>query len=300
MRVVYAFIAEEQADPCCPWSVTEMCRVLTVSRSGFYDWLERPPSTLEATDTQLAVEIEAIWECSAHTYGAPRAHRWLARQGFHVSRKRVARIMREHGWEGESGRRKVRTTIVDRGATAAADLVRRDFNPTEPDRTWVGDITYLRTGEGWLFLATVIDLFSRRVIGWSVAAHMRTSLVSDALRMAVATRGGTVDGVVFHSDRGRQYTSAEFGSLCSELGVVQSMGATGVCWDNAAAESFFGTLKRELANRRHWDTRAQARRDLIRWIEGWFNTRRLHSSIDYNTPIEHEDLYYRHGDGIAA
>jgi len=297
---IYSFIAEEQATDDNDWTIAEMCRVLEVSRSGFYDWQCRPRSKHEVTDAMLAVEIEAIWECSDRTYGAPRVHRWLRKQGFRVGRKRVARIMRVNGWEGESGRRRIRTTVVDRGATAASDLVGRDFNPTEPDRTWAGDITYLRTGEGWLFLATVIDLFSRRVIGWSVAAHMRTELVADALKMAVATRGGTVAGVVFHTDRGSQYTSAEFGELCEQLGVTQSMGATGVCWDNAAAESFFGTLKRELANRRRWETRADARRDLIRWIEGWYNGRRMHSTLDYNSPIETEDLYYRRGDGIAA
>jgi transposase InsO family protein len=250
----------------------------------------------------LAIEIEAIWECSDRTYGAPRVHRWLLKQGFFVGRNRVARIMAINGWEGETGRRKVRTTIVDRGATAADDHVRRDFNPAGPDVVWCGDITYLRTGEGWLYLATVIDLFSRRVIGWSVANHMRTELVADALKMAIATRGGSVDaGVVFHTDReSGQYTSAEFGELCDHHGVVQSMGATGVCWDNAAAESFFGTLKREHANRRRWATRADARRDLIRWIEGWFNARRLHSSIDYNSPIDYEAMFNRRGDGIAA
>ena len=296
---VYSFIAEEQADPNSGWSVAEMCRTLGVSRSGFYDWQHRPPSDRELGDRQLAVEIEAIWECSDRTYGAPRTHRWLRKQGFRVGRKRVARIMAVNGWEGESGRRRVRTTTVDRAATAADDVVRRDFNPPAPD-TWCGDITYLRTGEGWLFLATVIDLFSRRVIGWSAAAHMRTDLVADALTMAVATRGGTVTGVVLHTDRGSQYTSAAFGQLCSELGVTQSMGATGVCWDNAAAESFFGTLKRELAHRRRWATRADARRDLMRWIEGWFNPRRLHSSLNYTSPTEIEDRYYRRGDGIAA
>ena len=301
---IYSFIAEEQADneAGCGrgWSISEMCRTLDVSRSGFNDWVKREPSTRAVTDATLATEIEAIWICSDRTYGAPRIHRWLRKQGFRVGRKRVARIMRANGWEGETGRRKVRTTIVDRGAKAAEDRVRRDFNPPAPDKTWAGDITYLRTGEGWLFLSTVIDLYSRRVIGWSVAEHMRTDLVADALGMAVATRGGRVDGVVFHSDRGSQYTSRDFGELGDRLGVVQSMGATGVCWDNAAAESFFGTLKRELANRRRWATRADARRDLIRWIEGWFNTRRLHSSIDYRSPIEHENLYYRRGDGIAA
>ena len=297
---IYSFIAEEQADPRSDWSVAEMCRVLGVSRSGFYDGQDRPPSDRELGDRQLAVEIEAIWECSDRTYGVPRTHRWLRKQGFRVARKRVARIMRERDWEGESGRRRVRTTIVDRAAAAAGDLVGRDFNPAAPDTTWCGDITYLRTGEGWLFLATVIDLFSRRVIGWSAAAHMRTELVAGALQMAVATRGGAVNGVVFHTDRGSQYTSAGFGALCEKLGVAQSMGATGVCWDNAAAESFFGTLKRELANRRRWATRADGRRDLMRWIEGWFNTRRLHSTLDYNSPLETEDLYYRRGDGIAA
>jgi transposase InsO family protein len=290
VTAVYSFIAEEKADPESTWSAAEMCRTLGVSRSGFCDWESRPPSNRELSDRQLAAEIEAIWECSARTYGVPRVQRWLGRQGFFVSRKRVARIMRANGWEGESGRRRVRTTIVDRNATAAGDLVGRDFNPTAPDVTWCGDITYLRTGEGWLYLATVIDLYSRRVIGWSVAAHMRTELVADALRMAVATRGGSVEGVVFHSDRGSQYTSAAFGALCETLSVHQSMGATGVCWDNAAAESFFGTLKRELAYRQRWATRAEARRALIRWIEGWFNSRRLHSTLEYRSPIEYEHM----------
>ena len=297
---IYSFIAEEQATNNNGWSIAEMCRTLVVSRSGFYDWQNRPPSQRAVTDAMLAIEIEAIWECSDRTYGTPRIHRWLRKQGFEVGRKRVARIMAINGWEGETGRRKIRTTVVDRGATAASDLVGRNFNPTEPDHTWCGDITYLRTGEGWLFLATVIDLFSRRVIGWSVADHMRTELVSNALTMAVATRGGHTDGVVFHTDRGSQYTSEQFGQLCDEHGVTQSMGAIGVCWDNSVAESFFGTLKRELANRRRWDTRADARRALIRWIEGWYNSTRLHSTIDYNSPIEHENLYYRRGDGIAA
>ncbi len=297
---IYSFIAEEQANNSI-WAICEMCRVLGVSRSGFYDWQDRGPSDRELSDRRLAIEIEAIWECSDRTYGAPRVHRWLLKQGFTVGHNRVARIMAVNGWEGETGRRKVRTTIVDRGATAAEDRVKRNFNPSTPDTIWCGDITYLQTGEGWLFPATVIDLFSRRVIGWSVADHMRTELVANALDTAVGTRGGHVAaGVVFHSDRGSQYTSADFGELCDHHGVVQSMGATGVCWDNAAAESFFGTLKREHANRRRWATRADARRDLMRWIEGWYNQRRLHSSIDYNSPIDHEAIFNRHGDGIAA
>lgn len=297
MRALCTFIAEEQATPTNtddPWSVAEMCRTLEVSRSGYYDWVDRAPSKRELTDRLFEVEIEAIWECSGRTYGVPRVTAWLRKQGFAVSANRVRRLMRRNGWEGESGRAKVRTTIVDRGAKAASDHVKRDFNPTAPDVVYCGDITYLRTGEGWLYLATVIDLFSRRVIGWSVAAHMRTELVADALNMAAATRGGGIDGVIFHSDRGSQYTSAEFAELCGDLGVTQSMGATGVCWDNAAAESFFGTRKRELAHKRTWVTRAEARRDLIRWIEGWFNPRRLHSTLGYRSPIETETDWYLH------
>lgn len=294
---------QEQATPTDtdkPWTVAEMCRTLEVSRSGYYNWVNREPGQRELTDRLLEVEIEAIWECSGRTYGVPRVTAWLRKQGFPVSAKRVARLMRRNGWAGETGRSKVRTTVVDPGAKAASDHVKRDFNPIAPDVVWCGDITYLRTGQGWLYLATVIDLYSRRVIGWALAAHMRTGLIEDALKMAVATRGGQVAGVIFHSDRGSQYTSTDFGILCAKHGVIQSMGATGVCWDNAAAESFFGTLKRELAHKRRWVTRADARRDVIRWIEGWFNPHRLHSTLGYNTPIEHENLYYRRGDGIAA
>jgi len=298
VTAVYSFIAEEKADSSCPWGVAEMCRTLGVSRQGFYDWQSRPPSDHQVTDRLLAAEIEAIWECSDRTYGAPRVHRWLRRQGYRVSRKRVARIMREHDWVGVSGRRRPRTTIVDKTARAAEDLVARNFNPAAPDLTWAGDITYIATGEGWLYLATVIDLFSRRVIGWGVADHLRTPLVSSALEMAVATRGGHVDGVVFHSDRGCQYTSGEYRQLCERLAVTQSMGATGICFDNSPAEAFFASLKRELVHRRRFATRAEARREIIRWIEGWYNARRLHSSIAYMTPNEKEAAWQT--DRLAA
>jgi transposase InsO family protein len=197
---LYSFVAGEKADPRSRWSVAEMCRVFEVSRSGFYDWEDRGPSGRELSDAVLAVEIEAIFIASDETYGAPRVHAWLVRQGFQVGHNRVARIMAEHDWVGEMGRRKVRTTIADKTATPSKDLVRRAFNPAGPDRTWCGDITYVDTGEGWLYLATVIDLFSRRVIGWALADHMRAELVCSALAMAVATRGGQVDGVIFHSD----------------------------------------------------------------------------------------------------
>jgi transposase InsO family protein len=168
-----------------------------------------------------------------------------------------------------------------------------DFNPPAPNVTWAGDITYVRTWEGWLFCAVVLDLYSRRVIGWALADHLRASLVGDALEMAIATRSGQdVTGVVFHSDRGCQYTSREFAELCEQHHVVQSMGATGICWDNAAAESFFATLKRELVHRHAWATRTHAKRAIVRWIEGWYNPRRLHSAIDYLTPNEKENEWH--------
>jgi transposase InsO family protein len=285
---LYSFIAEEKADPQSPWSVTEMCRVLEVSRSGFYGWESRPPSDRELSDAALAVEIEAIFVASGETYGSPRVHRWLRRQGFRVARKRVARIMREQGFVGQMGRARVRTTVPDPAAKPSVDLVNRDFAPSAPDRTWAGDVTYIATGEGWLYLATVIDLYSRRVIGWSLADHLRTELVANALTMAIATRGGAVDGVIFHSDRGSQYTAGDYRRLCADARVRQSMGGTGVCWDNAPAESFFATLKRELVHRYRWLTRADARRAIVRWIEGWYNASRLHSSLDYRTPLEAE------------
>jgi transposase InsO family protein len=201
---VYRFIAGEKATSECSWSVAEMCRVLGVSRSGFYDWARHEPSAHDLDDAALAFEIQAIWEASDRTYGSPRAHRWLRKHGFRVARKRVARIMRVNGWVGETPRRSFKTTTPDTHAAPAPDLVARDFNPAAPNVTWAGDITYVRTWEGWLFCATVIDLYSRRVIGWALADHLRASLVGDALTMAVATRGGDVNGVIFHSDRGCQ------------------------------------------------------------------------------------------------
>jgi putative transposase len=288
VTAVYSFIAEERANSNCPWSVTELCRVLEVSRSGFYDWEVHRPSEREVSDALLAEEIEAVFVCSARTYGAPRVHAWLARQGYRVGRKRVARIMREKGFVGEIGRRRVRTTIADKAALPSLDLLGRNFNPATPDQAWAGDITYIATGEGWLFLATVIDLFSRKVIGWALASHMRAELACDALRMAIATRGGNVKGVIFHSDRGCQYSSADYRKLCSENGIRQSMGATGICWDNAAAEAFFASLKRELVNRYRWLHRADVRLAIVRWIEGWYNARRLHSTLQFRTPNEAE------------
>ena len=221
---VYRFIAEEKATPECPWTVAEMCRTLEVSRSGFYDWARRAPCAREVDDATLAVEIEAIWEASDRTYGSPRVHRWLRRQGFQVSRKRVARIMRTNGWVGESPQRSFKTTTPDKAAVPAPDLVARNFNPTAPDVTWAGDITYVRTWEGWLFCATVIDLYSRRVIGWALADHLRASLVGDALEMAVATARWS-----------RRRCDLPLRSWLSNQ--VQSVDATPACWSERRCSS---------------------------------------------------------------
>lgn len=286
---VYSFIAEEKADPQSSWPVAELCRVMEVSRSGFWDWERRGPSDREVSDAALAVEIEAVFLASNETYGAPRVHAWLTRRGFEVGHNRVARIMAERGWVGQVGRRKgPRTTVADKSAAPSADLVDRQFDPAAPNVVWAGDITYLPTDQGWLYLATVIDLFSRRVIGWALADHMRAELVGDALGMAIATRGGQVEGVIFHSDRGCQYTSGAYRQLCEAASVRQSMGATGICWDNAAAEAFFGSLKKELVHRYRWLERADARLAVVAWIEGWYNARRLHSTLGYRTPLEAE------------
>jgi len=186
----------------------------------------------------------------------------------------------------------VRTTTPAPTSPAIPDRVHRDFTAPAPDVLWVGDITYVRTWEGWLYLATVLDVFARRVIGWAVADHLRASLVCDALRMAVATRGGTVDGVIFHSDRGSQYTSAEFRALCEAHGVQQSMGRTGVCWDNALAESFLATYKLELIELASWPTRARARTATVHWIEAVYNRQRRHSAIDMLSPVDYEGRYW--------
>jgi transposase InsO family protein len=221
-------------------------------------------------------------------YGAPRVHAELRRRGHQHGRKRVARLMRQAGLKGRAARRWKKTTIPDPAAAARADRIRRDFtaDATNLNSRWCGDITYIRTWEGWLFLATVIDIASRRVVGYAMADHLRTELISAALANAVAARD-PAPGVIFHSDRGRQYTSASFADLAGDYQVVLSLGRTGQCWDNALAESFFGSLKGELIDLEAWPTRASARRAVVEYI-GWYNGTRLHSTLSYRSPAEFE------------
>jgi transposase InsO family protein len=274
------------------YSVAPLCRIAQVSRTAYYEWQDRQPSQRERDDAAWTATIRAIHTASDGQYGVPRVLAELQAQGHDVGRKRVARLMKAAGLRGRRPPRWVRTTTPEPTPPAIPDLVHGQFEAPAPDVLWVGDITYIRTWEGWLYLATVIDVFSRRVIGFSLAGHMRASLVCDALTMAVATRGGDVAGVIFHSDRGSQYSSAEFRALCDVHGVKRSMGKTGVCWDNALAESFFATYKLELIEPRSWPTRARTRTATVHWIEAVYNRKRRHSAIDMMSPVDYEDRYW--------
>ena len=283
---VHPFIeAEKQAGH----SVKRACELLKVSRAAFYARRNGRPGPRAVRDAELTEKITEVHDRSHGTYGAPRVHAVLHRQGEECGRRRIARLMRGAGLQGRHRRRRQPTTVPDPQAGARPDLIVRNFAPDPGglDARWCGDITYVATGEGWLYLATVIDIASRRVVGWSTADHLRTDLVADALRSACRRRRPTRP-VIFHSDRGCQYTSQQFASLATELDVSLSVGRTGQCWDNALAESFFATIKRELLDTTHWPSRAAARTAIFDFIEGWYNLHRLHSSLGYRSPAEYE------------
>ena len=263
-----------------------MCRVLGVSPSGYYAWRRREPSARSVSDAQLTALIGQVHMWSRGTYGVPRMVRELRARGPHVNRKRVARLMREAGWQGVSRRQSVRTTRRDRDAPAAPDLVDRDFTASGPDALWVADITYVPTGSGFLYLAVVLDAWSRRVVGWAMASHLRAKLVVQALDMALRQRRPA--GVIHHSDQGCQYSSLAFGRRCREAGVRPSTGSVGDCYDNALCESFFATLECELLDRRCFPTHAVARREIFDYIEAWYNRHRRHSALNYESPMNFE------------
>ena len=266
--------------------IATMARVLGVSPSGFYAWRQRERSARERSDEALTARVRAIHEHSRGSYGAPRIQAELAEQGLPVSRKRVARVMRQAGLAGVSRRKGPRTTRRDAQARPAPDLVEREFHADAPDRLWVADITYVPTLAGFLYLAIVLDVFSRRVVGWAMAGHLRTELVLDALDMAVEQR--RPGSVIHHSDQGCQYTSFAFGERCRRWGVVPSMGSVGDCFDNAMAESFFATLECELLDRTHFHDHHQARRAIFEFIEGWYNPHRRHRGLGQQSPIAFE------------
>ena len=271
------------------WPIAMMARLLRVSTSGYYAWLVREPSKQACSDAQLLSRIRTLHASSRGTYGAPRIHAQLAREGMRVGRKRVARLMRMAGLCG-AGRRPWKITTRQRaGARRAPDLVHRHFSAEAANVLWVADATYVRTGEGFLYLAVVLDVFSRRIVGWAMSNHLHTELMLRALNMALLQR--RPEHVIHHSDQGCQYTSIAFGRRCREAGVLPSMGTAGDCFDNAMCESFFGTLESELLNREHFDTHEQARQRIFWFLEAWYNTRRLHSSLGYRSPLEFEDLH---------
>ena len=270
--------------------VATLCRVLGVSPSGYYAWRNRPVSARARANAALSARLQALHARSRGTYGAPRLRAELAAQGARVSRKRVARLMRAAGLVGVSRRKAFHTTVRDRDAPSIPDLVQRDFTAPAPNRLWVADITYIPTWTGFLYLAVVVDAFSRRVVGWAMALHLRTELVLAALDMALRQRRPA--SVIHHSDHGCQYTAVAFGSRCREAGVRPSMGSVGDAYDNALCESFFATLECELLDRVIFKTQAEARPAVFDFIEGSYNPQRRHSSIDYHSPRDYERRYY--------
>ena len=268
------------------YPITTMCDVLGVSRSGYYAWCKRGPSARDRRDAELSNMIRDIHRHSRGTYGAPRIHAVLKEMGERVGKKRVARLMRQAGLRGVSRRKRPTTTTRSKRERPAPDLVDRNFNADRPDQLWVADITYVPTASSFMYLAVVMDAFSRRIIGWSMASHLRTELVVNALDMAVKRR--KPQEVIHHSDQGTQYTSLAFGQRCKDEGVRPSMGSVGDCYDNAMCESFFATLECELIERTRFDNHAQAKREVFRFIEGWYNPHRRHSALDYLSPINYE------------
>ena len=270
-------------------SVSLLCRLLEVSRSGYYAWRSRLPSERARFDAVLSEKIETIHRNSRATYGAPRVHAELRAIGIRCGRKRVARLMRRAKLRGCLRGRRMRTTHCITFQQAAPDLVGRNFAAREPDRLWVADITYVRSREGFLYLAFILDACSRRVVGWSMATHLKTELVVDALQMAIARRK-PAPGLVHHSDRGVQYTSLSFSKRLEDEGFIPSMGRAGSAYDNALAESFIATLKKELLYRASWPTRQTARTAIFEYVEGFYNTRRRHSALGHLSPAEYEEV----------
>lgn len=289
MSIKYAFIDAEYAAAAAP-TIERMCRWLGVSRSGYYEWLNRPASATAQRRERLKIKIQALFEASDGSYGYRRLHQALLRAGEQVGPELVRELMREQGLVACQPRQWRATTIQDGEQTATPDLVSRDFTAETPGCKLVGDISYIRTWAGWLYLATVIDCFNREVIGYAMADHMRASLVGDALEMAA--RNHTLAArCIFHSDRGTQYTSTDFAAKLGELGLRQSLGRTGCCYDNALAESFFAALKNERVYRTVYPTRNRAKQDIARYIEIFYNRQRLHSALGYRTPHEVRSEY---------
>lgn len=279
----YAFVRANRRDH----SVRNLCLALNVSSSGYYDWVDRPASATQSQNQRLVTKILCHHKASRSTYGAPRIQKDLVDAGEKVSRQRVARLMRKADIKSKMARRFVVTTNSRKTTSPAPDRLQRNFRTQSTNQAWVSDTTFIRTRQGWLFLATMIDLYSRKVIGWSMSDRNDTALVCDALRMASARRG-SLQGVIVHSDQGSTYASASYQALLKENDMLCSMSRKGECHDNAVAESFFGTLKTELVEHEDYRTRQQAKQSLFEYIEVFYNRQRRHSYLGYISPAEYE------------
>lgn len=288
----YHFIRAEKA--CYPVSV--LCQVLRVARSGFYAWCRRPPSARARENQWLVTHIRACYQECRGRYGSPRLHRELRARGIQVGRHRVARLMRTQGLRSICRRRAHRLCPSTAPAVVAANTLQRDFTATRPNQKWVGDITYVATCEGWLYVAVVLDLYSRRVVGWAMAGQVTTELTGAALRMALQHRRVST-GLLHHSDRGCQYAAAAYQQQLRASGIRCSMSRPGNCWDNAVVESFFATLKTELVHHRRYATRQEATTEIFEYLEGFYNRRRRHSTLGYLSPVEFEQ---RMGQAMAG
>jgi transposase InsO family protein len=285
--VKYEFIANHEKEH----SVKRMCESLGISRSGYYAWCKRGPSQREEANQALLAQIKQIFQESRQTYGSPRVHAVLQRQEIDGGRHRVARLMRKQGIVARKPKKRYPvTTQRQPGSLAAPNLLNQDFSATQPNQKWVGDITYIDTAEGWLYLAAILDLFARPVVGWAMADHMESSLVENAFKMALMRRSISLE-LIHHSDQGGQYTSYDYQNLLATAGCQVSMSRVGNCYDNATMESFFGTLKTECANQQ-FSTHAIAHLEIFEFIEVWYNRQRLHSSLGYLTPLEFEQDFF--------
>jgi putative transposase len=290
--VTFAWIEERRTE----WSVAQMCRALGVSRSGYYAWRSRAPSAAEVRRAELTVEVQEIHAQAQGRYGSPRIHAELVARGTTCCVNMVARVMREAGIAAKTKRKFRQTTDSSHALPVAENLLDRQFDPEEPSASWVADITYIPTREGWLYLAVVEDLFSRMVVGWSMSETMTSRLVVDALEMALARRlkGSSPSGLLAHSDRGSQYASEHYQRRLREERITCSMSRRGDCWDNAPMESFFASLKKELVHHEDYATRAQAKASIFEYIEAFYNRVRRHSSLGYVAPAEYERTHNQH------
>ncbi len=281
--VKYAWIKQHEAE----FSVKSMCQHMTVSRSAYYAWRVRPLTAIEKDDIELIEIIKTLFQKGRKNYGTRRLKKALLSQGRQVSRRRIGRLMAAAGLACKTKRKFIATTNSNHELPIAPNFLDRQFTMQQPDQAYVGDITYIYTLEGWLYLAVVIDLYSRQVVGWSMAEHMRAKLVNDALLMAVWKRKPS-KGLIWHTDRGSQYASDSHRALLKEHGITQSMSRKGNCWDNAVSESFFHTLKTELVHHQHYQTRAEAKQDIFEYIEVFYNRERIHSANNYLSPVDYE------------